>query len=483
MIESTRKKILGFYALGLAVLWLFYLTLGTTESSIIVLLASVLNILVFGILLYKELKYCSDFHPFMLLLIAGIQYVGFNGVSLYQTVMEGERVTFGVYNITNDLAKGALFLSLEHLLLYMGFAKVQSKYERILEPTIHQRLMQSNVNFFKVAIEFYGFVWLLRVLENFVNLQAINSVLYNVTNQGQMVTLFFLLVAYLKTGYRKYMQIHWIILAVEVVMVLSSGMKEVMMQNFIPYVIYLFLQVKSGSRSLNTSFIVKMGAIGAFVVFFAFPYVSLYREINWYKGRNASVSEVLSEYVEYMTTDKPSTKKNRDVDYMMKRTGSLGSNTFSIMYADKYGIQPIYMATAFSAIIPRFLWPNKPTIRIGLMVQQMANGKSNWQYTKGRGGASFTPGFIGSCYMSLGLLYALIMPFMMGIFVTNFWYYFKKRIAENVIAIWAIFTIVATAYKDFENFYDGGVIFCAFALVYCLIIKYMERNGYSKRVS
>lgn len=483
MIHSIRKRILTLYAIGLAALWTFYLTKDATESSIIVLLTSILNILVFAILLYKELKHSSDFHPFMILLMAGIQYVGLNGISLYQSIMDGERITFGIYDITNDLPRGALFLSLEHLLLYMGFAKVQSKYERKAEPSIHQRLFRSNVSFYKVAIGFYCFVWLMRITGYYVDLQSINSVLFNITNQGQMVTLFFLLAAYHKSGYHKYMQMHWVILAIEVVMVLSSGMKEMMLQNFIPYVIYLFLQVKSGNRHLNTSFVIKMGMIGAFVVYFAFPYVSLYREINWTEERNASVTEVLSEYAEYMTTDKSTARDNRDVDYLMERTGSLGSNTFSIMYADNYGIQPVYITTAVSAIIPRFLWPNKPTIRLGLMVQLMANGKSNWQNTRGQGGAAYTSGFIGSCYLSLGLLYALIMPFLMGIVVTKFWYFFKKRIAENVVAIWAIFSIVATAYKDFENFTDGGIVFCVFAFVYYLIIKYMEKNGYSKRVS
>lgn len=473
-LHFVRQIILVIHFFVIILLWGCLDVFFFDNKYELLLILSFWNIFIFSILLYFEFKESSDFHPFMWMLIASIQFVGFNGISTYNTIVNGEHIYFGIYDITNYLTKGALFVSLEHVLLYLGFIIADRNNDSI---RITDKLFDTDADYGKWAIRFYIFVWIMRGIALFVPLSSIASILVNITTQGQMIVLLLCLFAYLKTQNRIYLRIHWFIAIIEMALVLSSGMKEVLIQNLIPYMIYIFIQYKNNHSIFNFRFLAKLAILGTFVIFFVFPYVSLYRQMNWTERRNVGAFEVLSEYVGYITGNSRynDSEENRSVDYMMMRAGSIEQNTFPIMYADNNGIVPRYLYYTAIAFIPRIIWPEKPQIRLGLMMHSLAVGKSNWENTK-TSGAAFSIGFIGACYFTLGLWYALLMPFLMGFLITKFWYFYKKRVGVNLLAIWGIFGILAVINKDFEAFSDGGLAFCVWNFIYCFFIKIWESN-------
>lgn len=472
-LQTIREYVLALDFIVIILSFLINDLLAVSQSQNLLLFISVWNIIVFGVLLYHEFTKADDFHPFMLMLLASIQFVGFNGISVYHAISAGEHITFGIYDITNYLTKGALFVSLEHALLYLGFI-LADKYYTKSNTTILDSINETEADYYKWGINSYLFVWGLRLVGMVIPLSAITSVLVNIANQGQMLSLMFLLFAYYKTNDRRCLRIHWVIVAIEVLIVITSGMKEVIIQNLIPYIIYIFIQYKNGYGQINFRFITQLAIMGGFVVYFVFPYVSIYRQINWTEKRNASASEVMSEYVSYMTGESRYSQKSddRSVDYMMERAGSIEQNTFPIMYAEKYGTKPKYLYYTLIAFVPRILWPDKPQTRLGLMIHSLANGKSNWEQIHSGSGVAFSIGFIGACYFSLGLWYALLMPFIMGYVITRFWQFYKERIGVSFVALWGVFAIVSVVNKDFEAFSDGGLAFCVWNTIYYLIIRF-----------
>lgn len=481
-LQFIRNVIISIYLLVIVVCFIINNDLTRIQSNRLLLFISIFNIVIYALILYYEFRETEDFHPFMLMLIASIQFAGFNGISVFNTISSGENIFFGIYDITDYITKGALFVSLEHLLIYLGFVIADKRIKPSNKITIIENLYKTNTNYFKWAINFYILVWFIRLIGLMIPISSISSILVNLTNQGQLLTLILLLFSYIKTNRKKYLYIHWLIVIIEISLVLSSGMKEVIIQNLIPYVIYLFIQYKVNKKIINIKFITTLSVIGIFVIFFIFPYVSLYRQINWTEGKNASVSEVFSEYINYIKGDsKYSTNsENRSIDYMMERAGSIEQNTFPIMYADKYGPTPKYLYYTLIAFVPRIVWQDKPPIRLGLMMHSLAIGKEDWENTN-TSGAAFSIGFIGACYFTLGLWYAILMPFFMGYLITKLWYFYKLRIGSNLVALWGIFAIIAVINKDFEAFSDGGIAFCVWNFIYYLIIKIWENFNTLRR--
>ena len=60
------------------------------------------------------------------------------------------------------------------------------------------------------------------------------------------------------------------IVAVEVALVMNHGMKEEIIRTLVPYCIYLLIMYKAGYAKFNGRFLMKVGAVMVFVVYFVF---------------------------------------------------------------------------------------------------------------------------------------------------------------------------------------------------------------------
>lgn len=461
---------IAFYALQLK---------GSTEF---LLLLSVWNCISYAYIFYIEVKYAPCFHPFIIFPLVVIQYIGLNGINLYFNLETDTPVYFGIYKVNSYIAQGALFLTLEHYLIFFGYFFYDRIKMRKSENYNKEYLNAFNKNlpYITWSIISYLLVWGIRILSEFVPLTSISSIFALLKTQGQLISLTLLVILMLHNKDNNIAKrFFWSIIVIEIIRVLGSGMKESILQNILPYIIYLTVGYKSRKILLNGRFILKLILLFIFIIYVVFPYVSVFRDIANRKGVSwdeIKVEEAISEYIDYMTNEGHYSDEyaisDKGLEYALSRAGSIVCNSWSINYAQKNGLQPQYFYYCASAIVPRILWPDKPPVAIGGMMYKLATGHKDWETSGIKSRTAVTIGFIGGCYFSFGILGALFFPFIIGIFVCWFWYFLRCRIYYNPLAMWAFYTIIKTIFKDFENCTDGGFVFIIWSIAYVLIIKY-----------
>ena len=345
----------------------------------------------YAYLFYVEIKKAPDFNPFQILILSSIQFVGLNGLNMYFRALEGEIFKFGIYTINDILVIGIYFLSLQHLLLYTGFCIVDyyqlKKKEKYNYLTVYERIGHSDNDYLHWAIYTYLVVWILRITNFFLPLASIGSFLNNMAAEGQIIVLLLLVFAKIqRPDDTIIMKLHWGIALLEIILVLGSGMKEMIIQNLMPYVLLLLWQYKAQQIDINFSLLVKLLLLFV-VILNVFIYISVFRDIantRKVEWREISIEEAFSGYIDYIlaegaykSREKEST--NKGLDYLMSRAGSIGCNAWSVNYAQTKKIKPEYLYYCSIGLIPRILWPDKPSLQVGGMMYRLSTGhESNW---------------------------------------------------------------------------------------------------------
>ena len=178
-LNKVRHNILILHTIVGVLFFLTNVFFVSGNGAPLLLVVSLWNIFIFSVLLYYDLKLAKDFHPFMIMLVAAIQFVGLNGIYIFNDLADGKRFFFGIYDITDYLTKGTLYVTLEHLLLYLGFYYVEGKNEG-KAPTIMEELQPEGNIYYSWALVSYFVVWLLRIVNYVIPLRAITSVLFNI---------------------------------------------------------------------------------------------------------------------------------------------------------------------------------------------------------------------------------------------------------------------------------------------------------------
>lgn len=489
-MDQTAEKLFRFRSLFilvqsffLIIMWLFLDDSTVMSQAEYIRLYSYWNIVSYAFLFYKELKLSEGLQPVIFIALITIQFVGLNGLSIANQLDEGETFLFVSSVITPYLGTSMWFLSLEHILILSGYYLVAYLNRNKPLSTPIQLIRETHIDYVKWALRMYVFVWALRIINFIIPLASLTSLLVGFANKGQLIVLTFLAYQILKKSDPKITRLYWAITVFEIFLVLGHGMKEEIIQNLIPYIIYMIIGYKAGIIQLSSKLILKLSLLGIVVLFFVFPYVAIFRDISNRKHISWSeveISEALSEYGDYLFKDgryKNADQSEMSTDYLMSRAGSIGCNAWSIHYAQHH--EPVYKYFYYCAAmaVPRFLWPNKPPNVIGSMMVFFAGGNSNWEdiairkYNAGENVFSVTIGFIGGAYFSLGLWAAFLLPFIAGMFVCWYWRILQPIMSYNIIALWAIYGLISMILQDFQAFVDGGFTFYISGIMYVFLAR------------
>lgn len=482
IIYKYRKIfiILQTIVLSLALLYVHIVKSGA--DLIFIFLYSIWNTLSFAWLFVVEMKYAPDFHPFQILALACLQYVGLNGLSLFSNLFVGDRVNFAGNYIEDIIYLGFLFLSLEHIILFSIFFLMERKYYKEKERIkIADYVKSTSIDYFVWAKKTYIVIWLFRLINYFIPINALGSSILAFVNNGYHIVLFFLLFAAIKNPKKdKYLKYHWLVVAIEVILVLGHGMKGEIIQPFIPYCTYIIITYKAGLAILNRKMIAKLVAIGLFIVLFVFPYVSVFRTISNNSGKawsEISISEGFSAYFDYVLGDnKYKSDEDRSVGYMMSRAGSIECNAWAIDYANNYGTIPEFFSYCSIAAVPRIIWPGKPQMVVGGMIDGLVRGDPLWMVPGKTDdyGTSTSIGFAGACYLCFGFL-GTISAFVLYAFLFSLlWRFIRNKIYYNPMAIFILINFIFLLLTDFESFQDCGISFVAVNSVYVILARMID---------
>lgn len=483
-IYKTRKNFLLIQFLVILFLQLWIQDPIYKGSSELLRYISGWCILSYAYLLYKELKNAPDFHPLLILELVTIQFVGFNGWMLANSMEEGEDIKFGIYPVNDYITEGAYFLLIEHFLVFFAFFIVDyyaNKKDERYKRSIVSQVQNSSRNYFIIAVITYLTVWIFRLLDELYPLASISSVLAGFTRMGQILPLTFLLFEKIKNpSNRIVLLIHWLIVIVEIMLVLGIGMKEDILINLLPYCLYLFLKFRSGNKIAKFSALFMAICLFVFSVFVVFPYISIFRsmaserKVTWNQIKTEEVVDEYFNYIQDINNYDGDEDTNRTTDYMMSRAGSIVCNAWAIHQTKEHGPNLDFFEYAVSAMIPRFMWPDKPPVRIGAIVKSLSVGGS-FAYDQDEIG-SVTLGFIGSCCFGLGLEAGFLIPLFVGFLFGLLWFYIKPNMAIGVFSLWVFFFLVKMILKDMESIQDCGVTFTVFGIIYLICLKLLYRN-------
>ncbi len=435
----------------------------------------------YSYLFYEELRRDEDFNPILIMILATIQYTGINGLSLYNDVQSGDVYNISFFRASDILSLGAVYLLLEHTLILTGYYYLLYKKRKEDRSRIIVNIKKSKINFLQFAIISYIFIILLRLIDHYIfSLALISSFLNSFKNYGYMVALLFVVFHKLKyrSAFANY--VYWTIALLEMYLVLGTGMKEMILRPVLPYAIYLVIKYKIDKKHFSFSSFVGILVVFVFTLFFVFPYVSIFRQnaihnkITW---SEVSISNVFDEYLDYLSDSEEYERKyglkGISYDYALSRAGSIGANSFAIAYVDKYNPDPQFIKDCFTAIIPRVVWWDKPLVLIGAKISNLVRHDS---YSVDEESInSDTLGFIGACYFGLGIMGAIFIPLILGLFMGFIWVTIKKSLHSNVVSIWVFISLVVLFLKDFESLYDCGFTYILFNVVYLFLIWLIEK--------
>lgn len=485
-IQIIRDKFLFLqYAYALTTLLLIQIEYVET-SPLMLLLMSVWNIISYAYLFYYETKFAPEFHPFTLLALVSIQYIGINGLSYSLKLFDGEDIIFCGNVVNNYLVLGLWYLSLQHILLFTTYYKVLHKNKIQTKTPFYQYIIRSRIHYCRWALKVYLVLWCIRILDIIISINSYSSFIWNFSRNGQLITLTLLVFEMLRTPQNnKIFKLFWIIVFIEMIWVLGEGSKESIIINLVPYGIYLLIGYKLKIVQFNRKLFITLGSLGVFVIFIVFPYVSVFRDIAIRKNipwSEVSVIESISEYYDYMIGSgnyENSKKSDKSASYAVDRAGAISCNAWAIDYASKNGPEIKYLILNAVSFIPKFLWPDKPPNITGSMLYHIAYGDPYWEvnslleFESGNLQTYVSAGFIGGCYFSLGIIGAIFFSLFAGWFIGMFWVFLRNKIYYNIIAIWSFYSIIIVILKDFEAFDDCGILFYFFSLLYIILIKYI----------
>ena len=471
-------------AIVLGMLTMSVYLLDLKQSITVFYFLIVWNILTYTCVLYNEIVKSPYFHPFIIFALITLQYCGLSPISIAEILDSGETVYLGATPINKYLTLGYLFLSIEHFFIYCGYFLYDNKRLKEYENTdiLESSSLLGN-NLFKIAIYNYLFVILLRLINFFYPLASISSFIIGYAKNGFLVSLALLSYDMLKNKNSRTSIIYWTITIIEIIIVLNDGMKQAIITPLLPYIIYLILLFKQKTDShFPNKIIIQFLVIAIFVIGFVFPYIQTFRELSNKKQKDwseISVTETLNVYIDNLFSSSNKKKGQSGLEYFMSRAGSVGSNSFSVSYADKRGISPEYFLYSTSAIIPRVLWPDKPAMLKGSTAYYMSLGNSfDDALVKAKkdkkATTSITLGFIGSTYLAFGFLGALIICTFAGYISARIWYFVKDK-QYNIVAVWLLYSLLTTIFIDYENFVDCGITFYMSTLVYIILIKLIDK--------
>ena len=428
--------------------------------------ALIINIAVVKALLLCALLYLMSFIPFIHYfktkgrprLIDWMRIVLFSSIVMdfMKTVNEsnGKTTIFFIDNITTDLTDAPFvlftliiaFLSLE--IGHQGFELVSRYY------TIPKRI--GNLGSFKLKgkkklIFFLAVSTIFQIYFQITGIAGYGSSIEYTTGifsfikniQGNFNQIILILTCYVVFVERyknpKFKNFFYILLIIQAIMGLLSGMKE----NFLLPILYASVAFIIGGGRVKKSFVI----VGFGILILLYPLNNSYRNIindPFLNKGNSMVNIVLA--IENIQQDPLSKTLLGGVESYSARSSMYGYLDNSIKTETNwnyYKNMNRYWAIPLVWLIPRSFWPEKPRSDVGAIYNDILVGRTT---------NSITPMNVGWSYFEGGIVFVLIIFVLMGIFFSKIDYSNIQKPIVFFFYIWSLHQVIKPEWDPYFMF-------------------------------
>lgn len=426
------------------------------EAFELMLLYSLNSFVVFGLLVFEEIKYFRGLN--MNLLLLGGCFMRFVIPSITKAIgaIGDEEYAFLLpENVVNDyMFPAAVWMNIYYSLFFWCFVRFESKHT--IEEAIRPFFQRMNVAWVSIPLFVVGIVY--NIVTSFVPAGIIPGFVETIF--GRMSTLAILIqlfnALFRPTRFNKVIFTMFIVASVWESMFFGFY-KEAIMMNFVFYLLYYFLECEYNHKKIVTPKLVISGiALLLFVDLIIYPFMTTKRIVaGWddtmgLPANNYSNIDILVDVIVGKSLSE------RGENTASGRLDALIPNAFFYKECCTKGLRTTMLAKSnIELLVPRFLNKNKHGNESGHMVYAYAMTGSFANYDMALSN-NFT-GQFSSAYLLGGWMFVFILAVANGFFLM-FYYNFLLKHINNILAIVFLIPLVLSAILAFEEISDGGVL-------------------------
>ena len=155
MIDKIRNYFLLSQTVVLFIALIYEYIVVKSNDYTFIFIYSLWNTISYLFLFISEMRFAPDFHPFQILTLSSIQFLGLNGLYLFSSLFIGESINYSDHIMDDIVYLVLIYLSIEHLILYYVFFYYEKKRQRSGSPRLIDRIRCCKINYTEWAKKIY----------------------------------------------------------------------------------------------------------------------------------------------------------------------------------------------------------------------------------------------------------------------------------------------------------------------------------------
>jgi hypothetical protein len=463
-LKNVRKG----YLLVQAFHCLFLLLAIDYKGPWVFLISGLVNSIAIVILFRYELSRSAVYvTPYSVYLFVGVARLGFANIWLGAGLAweHFELLVFGISSVENVVA-GLLILQTGDFLLSLGYFVTDRSVPKERPATF----IVSSMYQLEKALTLYGVGWAFKIAIIIAPGSVGTTVLISTFSLAFTLLASLILIEKASTSYSNGGNRIWWIFAITMIVIdvaigMQSYMKSAAAMAVFPVFIYILTLFREHQLKLNLVTIrntVFMAVLVGFVGLIVFPFWQMRRAS--YDIVSGTYSRSVSECLEQSILSAIPGTEDFSTIHEFPLGGAWGligrhcnsvAAAWSYEYVQRNGNLKGKMASdALPAMIPRFLWPEKPTYAPARLISVLMGLA---QTTETATTATDAGGMAGGLYLDLGWIGLSIGMLFNGIMLASFTRLLEKHVKLDIFAGIGWVVLYASCSSHFESAMDGNI--------------------------
>lgn len=430
--------------------------------------------MVFGLLIYYEIKSFKGLNLNLLVLAGCLMRFVFPALTKSWGAMNGETFSFlSPENEINDyMFPTVVWMNIYYSIFYWCFLRFGSKYT--IEDAIRPFFIRFKISIITIPIFVVGIVY--NIITSYVPAGFIPGIIQ--TFFGQLVSLAIMaqmFVAIFKpTPFNR--NLFYVFVGISIWQSMFYGFyKGAIMMNIVYYLLYYFLNRKyNGQKLITPAFVFGLFSLFLIVDLIIYPFMSTKRiESGWdvtvggVATRDYSNIQILKDVI--LGNSRSEVGDNT----ASGRLDAIVPNAFFYKECCTRGLRTTKLVKSnLELLVPRFINKDKHGSEAGLMVYAYATTGSFDNYN--RATSNNYIGQFASAYLIGGSVMVVLLAFFNGWFTVFYFNFLIKRM-NNVVVVLLFIPFLFSAIMAFEEIHDGGALRTGYSIVMMIGITLMMK--------